>query len=1834
MSKKLLAILIVFAVLLLAATAITVGATTTVKATLNVSVVTANQSNDVVKTLNENYNGISVYSTLDDALAAAETNETKGIMVLADNYPTTATAITDTQAATIESLGVRVYVEYPANSAALGITGFDGTGTMGYDRAVVTDADALGMQLYSILYAHGAQYMKKTDISNSWLVNATVVGYDAVSEGFYDATTGELTDCTPYSMLEVNEGGNVLIASTKLSQFITGRYAPYARWQTLWHKVFSWVAGVDSADVNAPEWTPSMNANYGPDEELADDAYSEAVRLNIEWFLNSSIMPNSDGTEGIYECFRSGNGFNPYGDQYRGKNFRSDCNAESLGAIALAGALLGNEEYKTVAANVMDWLLNESELANGDRANVNMAQYGLLSWHSGAMDQYYGDDNAKAIIGLILGATALETDEYDQRILEAILANFRTTGTNGFRGAVLKAADLEANGWEYYYNRSITNYQSHFESLLWACYLWAYNQTGYEPLLERSRTAIGLMMSAYDNTMAADADNSDEWYWTNGLQQERAKMLLPLAWLVRVEPTDEHIGWLDKMVTDLIAYQDEATGALREAFGENGVGVPVYTQFSKNSDYGKHESPVISSNGDPCSDSLYTTGFAVMALNEAYAAIAATGDATTAAEYQGYAEKLSDYHVRIQQISQGAPQYNGAWFRGFDYEKWEVYGSDGDAGWGIWCVETGWCQSWISSTLSLQAMGTNMWDYTADSRIDTQFTDTAMLMLDYEPGAPTVSSDVALSQGAVTVLLDGVYGGTTYNDGKWTGIEGPDINLTFDLQYSREFDSIVVGSLHNMSMGISNPQSIAVSISDDGVSYTPLTTWTTSKVLQDEYNNCATIGAVIERINIDTAGTKARYVKLEVKNPGTFTHASFGTCKTWMFLDEVEFKSEAATRDDLLALVENASAVNLRSYQPGTALAFDEAYRAAVAFIASGSNDADGIQAAYDALNAAFEGLKSNGAYTVSSASSNWSNATRIDRLTDGLAYDVPYVTGKLITNLSTLAEQQLELIVDMGSTTGIYAIGYIAQSRPNSGIYLHDAEYFISDSVDGPWTSVGTVYARTHNGSDPSTAEYRTLSADASGAEGRYVKVVFSRNADVEITSGGSVKRAEWLYLCEILINEYREVSVSTENATATLTDTDGNEFGVLGPRMGQDVLVNITPDMNAFFSSATVDGTAVAVTDNTVVITEPQTDKAVVIAYSLIPEEDLPTIKTKDLFFATGSSPDLLFDVRAFDKNGKDISSFVTVVSENVGTAAGKYSVTYQVTDEFGGTRQASANVYLVAGLGGKHVVASTTLSSRLGNHQINIQKLVDGKTPADGTNCWDSTNIYWQNEAAIEVVIYLGGEIGIADLGYSLLGCPSMGIIAPDVELYYSSDVAGGWTHAGTIEANYHAHTDLSSYEYIYRTMALKNVRASYVKAIIKFDDDPELRARYVEDCADFTGKGTQEWTFANEIVINPYYRVTSSEAEGGSVSITTDNPEGALWGESATVTVAPDAGCTVASVTVNGTPVALVGNTYTISSITEHMRVEVIFASPYIKSATVKLGESISMLYYAVYDADTASVTMQFVFNGDTYVVDAVSTEEDNVYVFEFKDVAPQLMGELIDASLLSDGVAVDTVEDYSIRSYCDATLEKIESKSIDGYTDAQYAALRALIVDMLEYGAAAQTYRGYNTESLVNEGITGAREFVELDGTSAAVVGESTSQTLYLISGGVRFDYLNHMYFKLSAPTVGNVTVRITGDKTGTVEYTLSDCTHLSESEGIGSYLLYSDGIAPTDYDEVFTVELCLDGEVVQTLEYSIAAYVYYIQNKTDAEGELTAMAALARAMYCFGISAGEYKTLV
>ena len=156
-----------------------------------------------------------------------------------------------------------------------------------------------------------------------------------------------------------------------------------------------------------------------------------------------------------------------------------------------------------------------------------------------------------------------------------------------------------------------------------------------------------------------------------------------------------------------IAFQ-VGCGAVREELGDPAKG--MFGRVRSNEAYGTEESPLIFENGDPVADMLYTCNFAFFGLNEA---AHATGDAQMAAA----AQKLSDFLTRIQVSSDKVRNVDGAWFRAFNYDNWDFWASDADAGWGAQCTLTGWIQSWIVTTQALMEMNTSYWDKTAGSTV-------------------------------------------------------------------------------------------------------------------------------------------------------------------------------------------------------------------------------------------------------------------------------------------------------------------------------------------------------------------------------------------------------------------------------------------------------------------------------------------------------------------------------------------------------------------------------------------------------------------------------------------------------------------------------------------------------------------------------------------------------------------------------------------------------------------------------------------------------------------------------------------------------------------------------------------------------------------------------------------------------------------------------------------------------------------------------------------------------------------------------------------------------------
>ncbi len=188
-------------------------------------------------------------------------------------------------------------------------------------------------------------------------------------------------------------------------------------------------------------------------------------------------------------------------------------------------------------------------------------------------------------------------------------------------------------------------------------------------------------------------------------------MLLPLAWMIRLDETPQHRAWLEQIADDMMEDQ-VACGAIREELGQLGKG--DYAPPKSNAQYGTNEASLIQQNGDPLADMLYTCNFTFLGLHEAYAA---TGNS----KYRTMEDKLAEFFLRIQVKSPRHPELDGAWYRAFDFSIWDYWGSNADSGWGAWSVETGWTQGWIITVLSLRELNNNLWDLTRHSHIADKF---------------------------------------------------------------------------------------------------------------------------------------------------------------------------------------------------------------------------------------------------------------------------------------------------------------------------------------------------------------------------------------------------------------------------------------------------------------------------------------------------------------------------------------------------------------------------------------------------------------------------------------------------------------------------------------------------------------------------------------------------------------------------------------------------------------------------------------------------------------------------------------------------------------------------------------------------------------------------------------------------------------------------------------------------------------------------------------------------------------------------------------------------------
>ena len=369
---------------------------------------------DLVQLLEKEGYTLKFYPSVSEALQNAP--EKSGVLLLSDSYPVKGTSISQEDESLIEAKSLRVLVEFPQR---IGTTDSSKSDTLNLERIVVCDSINTELPFMSLLSFNRCILKETSDsINHPILVAAKVAGFDKAVYGLKDTETRPvLYYRTPH----------LLVSTTCISHFASDRYMPEQKIKSLYEYIFRWLLSKNT--VTFSSWITYITPSYTPSDVLPENAGYESIKKGIEWFYNGHFLVNSEWKQNWVDKYM-GDGTMPIGpsipDQFQNGDgsqlyrywMRADVQGEASYAFAAAGDLLENNEYSKVATNLIDYSFKEYR--DSERNDPASPSYGLLGWAYTHKGTYYGDDNARFLLGVIASSALLNDTEWDKKIAEGI----------------------------------------------------------------------------------------------------------------------------------------------------------------------------------------------------------------------------------------------------------------------------------------------------------------------------------------------------------------------------------------------------------------------------------------------------------------------------------------------------------------------------------------------------------------------------------------------------------------------------------------------------------------------------------------------------------------------------------------------------------------------------------------------------------------------------------------------------------------------------------------------------------------------------------------------------------------------------------------------------------------------------------------------------------------------------------------------------------------------------------------------------------------------------------------------------------------------------------------------------------------------------------------------------------------------------------------------------------------------------------------------------------------------------------------------------------------------
>ena len=245
---------------------------------------------------------------------------------------------------------------------------------------------------------------------------------------------------------------------------------------------------------------------------------------------------------------------------------------------------------------------------------------------------------------------------------------------------------------------------------------------------------------------------------------------------------------------------------------------------------------------------------------------------------------------------------------------------------------------------------------------------------------------------------------------------------------------------------------------------------------------------------------------------------------------------------------------------------------------------------------------------------------------------------------------------------------------------------------------------------------------------------------------------------------------------------------------------------------------------------------------------------------------------------------------------------------------------------------------------------------------------------------------------------------------------------------------------------------------------------------------------------------------------------------------------------------------------------------------------------------------------------------------DAYRFVYANIRADEFATEVTINVLADGEVIQSTV-YSVKMYVQSQLAK----------STVPANMKSFLVDLVNYGAAAQNYFDYNTSNLANADLTpeqqayATKDLPEIESVYNVVAGADNLVT----TGGVALSLMNtieaHIYVYLNDCNQEDIYAVIEyqdafSDEIKEMVVDGNDFKYLLNNK----YSIVFGEYTPMQMGDEFTVRFFAkdtDAQIGETMTYSIHSYVVRAMEKDDIDPELR---AVLEAMIKYGASAKAY----